>query len=277
MTRPKLDQIGYWSEVKLDIVREYATAYSIIMNKQPNIKKYAYIDAFAGAGTHISKQSGKMVPGSPLNALLIRPPFSEFHFIDLDGGRAAKLRQLTKDLANVTVHDGDCNEILLRNVFPLYRFEDYRRALCLLDPYGLDVDWKVLETAGKMRSIEIFYNFMIMDANMNILWRNPDRVAAQQKRRMDAVWGDHSWRQVAYKKTRGLFEDLEEKAENREVAEGFRKRLRENAGFNFVPEPIPMRNSTGTVIYYLFFASPNKTGEKIFKDIYNKYRQKGSR
>jgi three-Cys-motif partner protein len=136
MTAPKLDEIGYWSEVKLDIVREYATAYSVIMNKQPNIRKYAYIDAFAGPGAHISKQSGKMVPGSPQNALLIQPPFSEFHFIDLNGGRAAKLRHLTKDQSNVRVHDKDCNEVLLKEVFPSYRFEDYRRALCLLDPYG---------------------------------------------------------------------------------------------------------------------------------------------
>ncbi len=30
-----------------------------------------------------------------------------------------------------------------------------------------------------------------------------------------------------------------------------------------------MRNSTGAVIYYLFFASPNKTGEKIIKDLRN--------
>lgn len=28
------DQIGIWSEVKLDIVREYAVAYSTILSKQ---------------------------------------------------------------------------------------------------------------------------------------------------------------------------------------------------------------------------------------------------
>ena len=31
---PKYDEIGYWSEVKLDIIRKYASAYSTIMNKQ---------------------------------------------------------------------------------------------------------------------------------------------------------------------------------------------------------------------------------------------------
>ena len=43
-----------------------------------------------------------------------------------------------------------------------------------------------------------------------------------------------------------------------------------------VPEPIPMRNKTGAVVYYLFFASPNKTGAKIVKDIFNTYRNRGT-
>jgi len=38
MSASRFDEIGYWSEVKLDIVREYATAYSVILNKQQNIR-----------------------------------------------------------------------------------------------------------------------------------------------------------------------------------------------------------------------------------------------
>lgn len=92
MKKVRYDEIGYWSEVKLDIVREYASAYSIILNNQRAIRKHIYIDAFAGAGKHISRKTGEFVPGSPRNALLINPPFSEFHLIDLDGTRAAQLR-----------------------------------------------------------------------------------------------------------------------------------------------------------------------------------------
>lgn len=32
MANVKYDEIGYWSEIKLDIVKEYAKAYSTIMN-----------------------------------------------------------------------------------------------------------------------------------------------------------------------------------------------------------------------------------------------------
>ena len=37
-----------------------------------------------------------------------------------------------------------------------------------------------------------------------------------------------------------------------------------------------MRNSRGAVIYYLYFASPNKAGAHIVEDIFNKYRNKGA-
>ena len=97
----KLDEIGYWSEVKLDIIKKYAKAYSTIINAQRNIQRHLYIDGFAGAGVHISKQKKEHIPGSPLNALNVKPPFKEFHFIDLDGDKANLLRsdlcQLTAD------------------------------------------------------------------------------------------------------------------------------------------------------------------------------------
>ncbi len=273
---PKHDEIGYWSEVKLDIVRKYASAYSTIMNKQKEIRSYLYIDAFAGAGVHIRKQTREFVAGSPLNALVISPAFPEYHFIDLDGDKVDKLAEIVGKRSDVSIHKGDCNKVLLAKVFPKCRYEDYRRALCLLDPYSLNVNWEVLQKAGQMKSIEIFYNFMIMDANMNVFGRSPDKVQTSQVARMDAVWGDHSWREAAYRKTPGLFSDMEEKTTNEAVVNAFRDRLIKVAGFEYVPEPMPMRNSKGSVIYYLFFASPNRTGAKIVKNIFDNYRYKGA-
>ncbi len=273
----RLDEIGYWSEIKLDIVREYAQAYSRVMSKQASIRRYLYVDGFAGAGVHISKQTGEFIPGSPLNALNIEPQFTEYHFIDLDGGKAEHLRQLASQNHRVTVHEGDCNSILLDEVFPRARWNDFHRAMCLLDPYALNLNWEVLHTAGQQRSIEIFLNFMVMDMNMNVLWRNPDNVAPAQIARMDAFWGDNTWRRILYHRPRGLLPgfDFEEKASNQEVAEAFRERLQKAAGFQFVPQPIPMRNTRGAVVYYLFFASPNETGARIVGDIFNKYRNWG--
>lgn len=271
------DEIGYWSEVKLHIVREYAVAYSKILDAQPAIKRYLYVDAFAGAGKHISKRTGEFIAGSPLNALLVQPLFREIHLVDLHGGKAGELRKLIGQRRDVFVYEEDANKVLVERIFPRCRYEDFSRGLCLLDPYALNVHWNVLQTAGHMKTIEIFFNFMIMDANMNVLWRNPRRVQPTQASRMDAVWGDRSWREAAYRKEPGLFEEIEEKGSNEQVAQAFRKRLKDVAGFAYVPEPMPMRNDQGGIVYYLFFASPNKTGARIVEDIFKKYRNKGAR
>src|SRR5665213_3483429 len=154
MSEVKYDEIGYWSEVKLDIVKKYAVAYSTVLAAQPNIKSHIYIDAFAGPGTHISKATGDFVAGSPRNALLVHPPFKEYHFIDLEGWKANLLRELKGDRADVFVYEEDCNEVLLKKVFPRVRYMDYRRALCLLDPYKINLNWEVIKTAGQEKSIE---------------------------------------------------------------------------------------------------------------------------
>ena len=273
----RLDEIGYWSEIKLDIVREYAHAYSTVMAKQTCIRRYIYIDAFAGAGVHISKRTGEFVPGSPLNAFYVQPPFGEYHFIDLDGGKAEHLRQLVGNDPTVTIYEEDCNRVLLKKVFPRAVYKDFHRALCLLDPYALNLNWEVVQAAGQSRSIEIFLNFMVMDMNMNVLWKNPDKVCKCQVERMDAFWGGNSWRTILYKKAPSLFADLdiEDKSPNEDVASAYQERSKKVAGFKFVPDPMPMRNTHGAIIYYLFFASNNEIGLKIVSDIFNKYRNRG--
>lgn len=271
MSEPNFDRVGPWSETKLDIVRRYATAYTTILSKQKYIKRFVYIDAFAGAGKHISKKTGEFIPGSPRNALDVQPPFDEFHFVDLDLSRVTLLDELAQGHTNVHVHHGDCNEVLLRNVFPRCQYGDFARGLCLLDPYKLIVNWEVLKAAGSMGTIDVFYNFMIMDANMNMLLKNPDKAKSEEIDRLNAVWGDDSWRRAAYSKRKTLFGDAEEKATNERVAEAFRKRLHEEAGFGYVPEPVAMKNSTGAVVYYLFFASPKEVAGNIVRDIFRKY------
>ena len=272
MTGPKIDEVGPWSEVKLDILKRYAVEYSKILSNQNNPSLFhVYIDAFAGAGFHLSKSSGEWIPGSPLNALLVQPPFREYHLIDLDGDKVEGLKQLVGNRREVLVHKGDCNQVLLQEVFPKVRYKDFRRGLCLLDPYGLTLNWKVIQEAGAMQSLDIFVNFPIYDININVLHRDPSTVLPLHIQRMNAFWGDESWRTLAYESSPGLFDVMEEKVSNDRFAQAFRDRLKTEAGFKRVPEPLPMRNSKGSVVYYLFFASHKNTAEKIVKHIFDKF------
>ena len=269
----EMDKIGIWSEVKLSIIRKYMPVYSRLVKDHGLY--HIYIDGFAGYGLHESKTSGEIVPGSPLNALNTVPPFREYHFIELAQSRAAQLQTYERGRNDVHVHQGDCNEVLLK-LLPTAKRKDFRRALCLLDPYGIDIAWDVVAAIGSMKSVEIFLNFMVMDMNMNVLLHHPEKALPSQVERMNRFWGDESWRQATYAVQSNLFDkdDQVKLADsNARITEAYRARLRDVAGFEFVPEPLPFLNEQGATVYYLFFASPNKTGHNIVVDIFNKYRK----
>ncbi len=270
----KIDEISYWSEIKLDILKDYAREYNKIICKKK--LQPIYIDGFAGAGRHKAKGSDRMIAGSPQHALDVQPPFVSLHFVDTNTARIQELTRLAKGRKNVYVHHGDCNEILIKDVFPSVRYDQYQRALCILDPYGLDLDWKVIQSAADTKAIEIFLNFPVMDMQMNVFWRNYKKVDVADRKRMTRFWGDETWEKAAYQSSPGLFEDMKEKADIKIVVEAFRERLKKVAGFQHVPQPIPMRNSKGATVYYLFFATHKPVAGKIVSWIFNKYKTYGS-
>jgi three-Cys-motif partner protein len=219
------------------------------------------------------------VSGSPLNALATNPPFNEYHFIDADPARVGQLRSYAGERDDIHVYTGDCNTILLQQVFPRVRYEERKRALCLLDPYNIDLSWKVVQTAGQMGSVEIFLNFMVMDMNMNVLLTNPEAAGPLQVNRMTRFWGDESWRGVIYEPDRqgnlwGGPGIVKVERANEKIAEAYRRRLLDVAGFKFAPAPLPFATKLGSTIYYLFFASPNATANKIVQHIFDKYRNR---
>jgi three-Cys-motif partner protein len=269
----QLDRLGDWSQIKLEILEKYGHAYTTIMTQQNVIRAAKYVDAFSGAGIAEDRETGALLAGSARRAVAVHPPFDELHFIEHDEDKVTVLRDALGQDPRVRVHSGDAINILRSDVLPTCRYENYVRALCLLDPYGLTVPWTLVHEIGRMRSIEIFYNFMIVGANRNVLWTNPERVPPRRLKIMDLVWGDRSWKDAAYQPQEDLFGVRLEKMPNEALAQAFRKRLRDVAGFKYVPEPIPMKNSRKATVYYLFFASHNDTGGRIVGEIFSKYER----
>ena len=270
----KLDQIGIWSEIKLEIIKKYACAYTSIMSNQPWCKGYVYIDAFAGAGKHISKTTGEIVLGSPFNALEITPPFTEYHFIDLDEDRAEVFNRIASEKQNVYPYHGNCNEILIKEIFLTIGYDSFKRALCILDPYGLHLEWETIKIAAGLRTVDIFINFPIMDINRNILFEDLSKADPEDIDRMNAFWGDDSWKKLLYSEQENLFGDTKHiKIDNYQaLAKEFSKRLKK-IGFNNIPEPVLMRNANNGPLYYLCFASQKDVANNIVNDIFNKYRR----
>ena len=272
-----ITHIGPWSEMKIQIVRDYADAYSKIMKEQGHwLKSYAYIDGFAGAGRHRSRKTGEMVDGSPTAVLRVEPPFPAYHFVELDPERAAALKGLTcQTPGQITVHHGEANAVLLNEVLPKYQRDLFTRALLLLDPYNIGIDWQVTRAVGHSKAIDLFFNFMVMDANMNALHLDPTTVTHEQAARMTRFWGDDSWKTTMYRPAQDTLPGFEivEKQTNDVLAQAFASRLSYVAGFEFVAKPLPVRNEAGKVVYYLYYASHNKTGLKIANSIFDSWRK----
>jgi len=219
--------LARWPELKLDIVRRYAAVYSTILSRQPGLTHY-YIEGFTGAPA--PARVGRLAAGSPLNALLVTPPFRHHYLVDLDGGRAPALRRDVGKRDDVTLLEGDANRILLEDVLPRVRSDEYRRALCVLDPSPAHVDWRVLEMAGRLRTVDLFVTLTAADA--------------------------HGW--------------LPEASRNGAAAQAFKRRLHEDAGFANVlgPLPLPLRNGTDAPTGHVFFASKSDTANHVVEDIF---------
>jgi three-Cys-motif partner protein len=272
----RFDQIGAWSVLKLDIIEKYGSAYTTTFEnlRGRNLKKY-YIDAFSGAGVHVVKRTHQQIEGSPARALKITPPFDWFYFIDLNKDKAAYLEKLCEGRSNVDIINDDANTYL-RKLLPTIQYQKFNRALCVLDPYGLHLDWDIIELAGKSQAVDMFLNFPVMDMNRNAIWRTPERATPEGIERMNRFWGNESWKQAAYAKSRqaDLFSEPDgEKQPNSAIVAAFRERLNKVAGFGFVPGPMPMINRKRAVVYYLFFASPKPVAEGIITDIFRKHRR----
>jgi three-Cys-motif partner protein len=140
------------------------------------------------------------------------------------------------------------------------------------------MDWEVIRLAGRSEAVDMFLNFPVMDMNRNAIWRNPEKVPQDGIDRMNRFWGDETWRDAAYAQSKqpDMF-DLEPakiKQSNDAIVAAFMERLRDAAGFQFVADPLPMRNKTNAVVYYLFFACKHPVAKKIVTDIFAKYRHR---
>jgi len=271
----KFDEINFWSELKLQIVEKYGSAYTkAFLGQGKGLKKY-YIDAYSGPGVHISKVTKNKIEGSPSRALKIVPKFDHFFFIDIREGKTDYLEQLCGNRSDVSIYTEDSGPLLTEKILPKIKYENYNRALCLLDPYGLHLDWQVMQQAGRSGAVDMFLNFPVMDMNRNAIWHEPEKVPKDGIARMTKFWGDDSWRKAAYveKRQQDLFKATQfDKQNNDAIVNAFRERLKTVAGFKHVPEPLPMKNKKNAVVYYLFLASPKAVAEDIIESIWAKYR-----
>ncbi len=272
-----LSKVGPWTRKKLELLNKYLSAYTTILAAQPWCSGVHYIDAFAGPGMHIDRETQQLLEGSPLRALNVEPSFDRLIFIEKDDDRVERLNALADEYAerNIDVWQGDCNDVL-PHIFE--EIPGNQRAFLLLDPYNLGVRWETIQAAaeaGKQRgnrfykTIEIMINFSLHDANRNVVRSQPDDMDPHQAQRLTEVWGSQEWMDWIYGEAPQLSFSGPEQVKVDDVpdrlSEGFKARL--ETVYDHVSDYVIMRNTTNAPQYSLILASHVGVAQKIMNDI----------
>jgi three-Cys-motif partner protein len=286
---------GRWTDKKLELVHKYLQAYTIIFNKNPNAQKLhtIYLDAFAGTGYRNShpahdenlllelgeEETQDFLKGSARIALEVDPPFREYVFIENDPEYANELETLRVEFStsrpNIQIRNENANTYL--QTWLMHTNWRATRAVVFLDPYGMQVDWNIIELIGQTKSIDLWLLFPLGVAVNRLLTKSapPRRKCADALTR---IFGTDEWQQAFYprKKQLTLFGEEEvhpKQAKFEDIGHFFLYRL-QNVFTAVAPNPFVLTNSKNNPLYWLYFASGNPKGAptavKIAKDILGK-------
>ena len=214
-----------------------------------------YIDMFAGAGHQTIPGIGTVI-GSPLRALQVAYPFSNYVFVEkypneskalsealenprylaLKGKYLWKVSAPIQKAVKIAQLRGDVNTLLPGILAPIPREIPI---FAFVDPHGIgDMPWSTAIAPFIGRRSELLINFSIMGINRNP--HNPEL--------LDALYGDDSWKGC----------DSEE-----DYVELYKIKLKQY--WTYVFSTPPFRTETDNVLYCLIFATKNPTAKRIWE------------
>lgn len=158
-----------------------------------------YIDAFAGSGSVVLKDSLKEIAGSATIALSCSKQFDSYTFIEKNPEFSAELRRRIRVefpdySAKIRLITDDCNDGLIR----ICKSIDWRktRAVLFLDPYNAGLKWSTLEEVAATKAIDVWYLFPL-HAAIRMMKNNGD-IQESWKKKLNEVFGDQSWFDTFY-------------------------------------------------------------------------------
>jgi three-Cys-motif partner protein len=269
---------GEWVKEKLYYVKRYIDVFEVAMRDR-SWRRRIFIDLFAGPGKCVVRDTNEFLLGSPLIALQTQYPFTDYYFGDLDQHNIDSLTQrvsattISKDHIHLIVGDANskardvATEIaqfdkkFIRGVLPCLN-------LAFLDPEGLELEWKTIETLAHLNRMDLIIHY-----SQNGLTRNLDKCFATQKDTVvDSFFGDREWRDV-YKNAISKRESI---GVHRALIDYYKSKL-SNLGYVVIndseevaQEPLIRNTQRNAPLYRLIFASKHPLGNKIWNEVTKK-------
>jgi len=287
---------GTWSETKLDCVEKYTLGYLQAMQKQYWCT-LDYVDAFAGRGRQALKSgtspadledffgdeseradTEEFLVGSAIRALRASQAsarsFDSFIFIEADQPSCDELRGIVQsDFSTVENHVRVLCENANTALDTYVKSVNWtrNRALVFLDPYGLEVDWGLIQRLSGTQACDVWYLFPL--GGVIRMMTNNGQIPVSWAARLDQLFGTHSWYAEFYKLSaqQSLFGDeiLQKDASTQHVVDYVRNRL--GMAFAAVSDAGVLRNSKGAPLFALVLgvSNPSPAAQKIALGIAN--------
>lgn len=293
---------GIWTEQKLDTFESYVRAYLTIMNtfRDKFHWKLLYFDGFAGSGTRKNDDPDKEVKklktlfgdelidtadlsvyqGAAERVVSLESKaklrgFDYYYFIDKQEVNCTALELKLSQYETIgrkVFRPGDANMQAL-NLANALRRDKNMKALALLDPFGMQINWEVIESlSGPNIDLWILIPSGVI---VNRLLKTNGELMYPERLVQFFGLPEQELKDRFYvrKKELTLFgeeETIEKKSHCIErIAELYVERLGEL--FPFVtPEPLVMKNNHNVPIFHFVCASFNQTAVKIAQQIIDK-------
>lgn len=230
---------GFWSLKKEIALMYWIYSFQQIANR--HFDSYYYLDLFAGSG--LMEAENVLFPGSPIVAVcstLKNNKFKKYICMEADETRAEALDKRLKAVCNyygtcgAEVYRVDCNKEL-ENILKSCCSPGRICYLAFVDPQGIDVNWKTLQTLLSHKTCDVILNFPTSGINRNL----PISECAPL---LSEFLGNHDW----------MGKSIEQ------VLEDYKDQMR---NYKHDVHSLEVKNQHGSRLYDLIFAT-NSMGMK---------------
>ncbi len=186
-------EVGRWALEKYRRVWYYDQLFATGMKNAWDQR--VYIDLFAGPGCSRIRDTGRIVPGSPLLALSLEDRFTRYIFCERDSELIDALRKRVERVApDADVHfvEGDVNQEVeeILQMIPSFGPGNTLLGFCFVDPFSVELDFETIRRLGEPLNMDFLILLALgMDAN-----RNLGLYLDEHHDRIERFLGDPDWR-----------------------------------------------------------------------------------
>lgn len=258
------------------MLEDYLAAFATASKGQ---SERIYLDAFAGEGHGLDRLTGEEFLGSARIALEAGggSAFTRFRYFE-KGQRANDLEaQLRHDYPHrdIKVYEGDCNTTILDALSELKGL-NWAPTFAFLDPDGMELAWNTLRALADHKhgyrssastkpeyKVELWMLFPTSGI-VRTLAHEEGKVSHDDIARATRLFGSDEWKPIYELR---LAKKISAAQAREEYVNLMRWRLEHTLGYRFA-HPFELKNTKGSTLYHMIFATDNDAGTRIMAAIY---------